>query len=456
MIQYPLGVTCFTSQQCKQIQSKYLPTFLSKMGINRATATAVRHGPLHLGGFDIFNLETEQGVMATKMILSHTRKDDEVGKMLQISCDHLQLQAGVSWPVLSQHGHQQRKYVDPCYLTNLWAFLDSFNASIHFDFDQWLFPQRHNDSFIMEVITQLPGITTTDLVHAQRCRLYLGVTTIADICTSNGRSICEWALNGNDTPRTSRFTFPNQTKPATTVWNTWQRLLHLGFCDGTKSTLTHPLGKWYRGHITQVWNTAIDPQTTLLYIWDDDKTVRIYERQGRSTKKYRYLRTHTTKTFPIRCVPISGQFQAGMFITTGFATFMQPPPTTSTILPDQQLMHLGTRHHTSLPVTAQAIWDGQAILATDGSVKNNKAIYAWIISNNPDQITTDIQGGGILPPSAQYAKHASKRPEAAALYAALQWLSTLLKRYPDNTNDAGATPALPIPIDNKSVINDIQ
>ena len=141
MIQYPLGVTCFTSQQCKQIQSKYLLTFLSKMGINRTTATTICHGPLHLGGFDIFNLETEQGVMATKMILSHTRKDDEVGKMLQISCDHLQLQAGVSWPVLSQHGHQQRKYVDPCYLTNLWAFLDSFDASIRFDFDQWLFPQ---------------------------------------------------------------------------------------------------------------------------------------------------------------------------------------------------------------------------------------------------------------------------------------------------------------------------
>ena len=87
---------------------------------------------------------------------------------------------------------------------------------------------------------------------------------------------------------------------------------------------------------------------------------------------------------------------------------MQPPLMTSTILPDQQLMHLGTCHHTSLPATTQAIWDGQAILATDGSVKNNKAIYAWIISNNNDQITTDIQGGSILPSSAKYAKHASK------------------------------------------------
>ena len=102
----------------------------------------------------------------------------------------------------------------------------------------------------------------------------------------------------------------------------------------------------------------------------------------------------------------------------GFANFTQKPSIMSTILPDQQLMHLGTWHHASLPLTAQAIWDGQAMLATNGSVKDNKAIYAWIVSNTNDQITLDIQGSGILPLSAQYTKHASKWPEAAALYAA--------------------------------------
>ena len=40
-LQYPLGATCFTHKQCNQIQARYLPTFLSKMGINRTTATAV-------------------------------------------------------------------------------------------------------------------------------------------------------------------------------------------------------------------------------------------------------------------------------------------------------------------------------------------------------------------------------------------------------------------------------
>jgi len=41
MIKYPLGATCFTKKQCSKIQGRYLPVFLSKMGINQMTATAV-------------------------------------------------------------------------------------------------------------------------------------------------------------------------------------------------------------------------------------------------------------------------------------------------------------------------------------------------------------------------------------------------------------------------------
>ena len=74
MIQYPLGATCFTKKQCTKLQARYLPTFLSKQGINCMTASAVRHGPQTLGGMDIFNLETEQGVQHTKLLLAHMRQ----------------------------------------------------------------------------------------------------------------------------------------------------------------------------------------------------------------------------------------------------------------------------------------------------------------------------------------------------------------------------------------------
>jgi hypothetical protein len=52
-------------KQCNKIQARYLPTFLSKMGINRTTATAVRHGPISLGGMNLIHLKTEQAVEHT-------------------------------------------------------------------------------------------------------------------------------------------------------------------------------------------------------------------------------------------------------------------------------------------------------------------------------------------------------------------------------------------------------
>jgi hypothetical protein len=67
---------------------------------------------------DIFHLETEQGVQHTKLIISHLRKNDDVGKMIQILIDHLQLQAGTSWPVLSQNGNKVCMYIDPCYVSH--------------------------------------------------------------------------------------------------------------------------------------------------------------------------------------------------------------------------------------------------------------------------------------------------------------------------------------------------
>ena len=166
-MQYPLGATCFTKKQCDKIQARYLPTFMSKMGINRTTVTAVRHGPLSLGGMDLFNLETEQAVEHTKLIVSHLRKDDEVGELLKQSYDWLQIQAGTSWPVLSKHGKKTRMYVDQCLLSHTWEYLDRIGSHICLEPSNWTSPQRVGDRFIMDDVSNLHDIKPIDLVHVQ-------------------------------------------------------------------------------------------------------------------------------------------------------------------------------------------------------------------------------------------------------------------------------------------------
>jgi hypothetical protein len=102
---------------------------------------------------------------------------------------------------------------------------------------------------------------------------------------------------------------------------------------------------------------------------------------------------------------------------------------------------------------AKSIWEGKAIMGTDGSVKGSTATYSFIISMSQTNVTTNVKGGGFLPPSTEYMDHYSKCTKAAALLAGIRWVQLLLARYPSHTNSD--PPPLPIPIDNDSVVKDV-
>jgi hypothetical protein len=250
--QYPLGATCFSRKQCNKIQAQYLPTFLYKMGINRTTSTAVRHGPHTLGGMDIFHLETEQAVQHIKLLVSHLRHDDDIGWMIQTSIDCLQLQAGTSWSVMSRAGKKVRQYTDPCYASQTWEFLDGINSHVLLEPKTWMHPQRTGDSFIMEDAANI-----------------VGVTTCANITNSAGNALCKWALNATSNPRQSMMCFPRQERPsASNVFATWKQVIRTCYSAAAFRTLDRPMGPWHKGKIAQVWNTTvINPNTGIVHIW---------------------------------------------------------------------------------------------------------------------------------------------------------------------------------------------
>jgi hypothetical protein len=66
--------------------------------------------------------------------------------------------------------------------------------------------------FITDDVANLPGIKPIDLAHVQRARLHLGITTKADISTSDDITLCDWALNATDKPRESASLFPGQER----------------------------------------------------------------------------------------------------------------------------------------------------------------------------------------------------------------------------------------------------
>jgi hypothetical protein len=112
--------------------------------------------------------------------------------------------------VLSQPGKKAQMYVDPCYTSHTWAFLDHIGSHIQLELTTWMRPQHIGNRFIMDDVAKLPGIKPIKLVHVQRVRLFLGVTTLADISSSDGKTLCNWVLPVYENPRKPVFRFPHQ------------------------------------------------------------------------------------------------------------------------------------------------------------------------------------------------------------------------------------------------------
>jgi hypothetical protein len=102
---------------------------------------------------------------------------------------------------------------------------------------------------------------------------------------------------------------------------------------------------------------------------------------------------------------------------------------------------------------AKAIWKGQATMGTDGSMRDPLATYSFLISLSQIEVVTCAKGGGFLPTTAKYLDPYSQQMEAAALLAGLCWIKALLNCFPNHTHNN--PPSLPIPIDNKAVVTDV-
>jgi hypothetical protein len=447
-------------------------TFLSKMGINKNTAHEVRSGSLRYGGMAVPEVYTEQGAGANnKMMISHLRKNDMVGQAINVQIDTMQLLAGTSFEVLSQSSAIVQSYMTDCWSSNAWKFNDSYGLTIHRENKTWLLPQREHDCFIMEEIAKLPTSTRAKLIHAQRCRMFLQVTTLADICNSEGTQLADWITSTNDdnsNPRSSKLIYPNQQRPDSTVWRSFVKQLREAFTTNnafngnntpTSTKLRRPLGKWYKGRILQAWNQVYDNATDTVYSFDPaHKSVRKFNRPRHNGQRFRHTISAESVSFPINCIPISGKFESGFFIIDSRNNAsITPPPAPRSNNDSIQRMLRGLVNHVPLDEIATAIWNGDAIIGSDGSVADDFGTYSFVILINLDQDepTLAVSLGGNLPEIAEFLDMDSHRPEAAALYAGLTYVRRLLEAHPP-ISATQEIPRIRFYLDNKSVTQDLE
>ena len=254
-MKYPLCGTTFTAHECEIIDRSYFPTLLSWMGFNPITKLLLFFGPPSLGCFGFTNNYTDQGIIRVLILLSDLRHQDEIGHMIQILTENVQLVIGLSlrfFNVQSPSIYTIYRIIPDNECLGVSSFYEG-TSSIGGLIRAWNTTGSRSESHGC-----LDPSRIKELKRLSACRHFLQVVSIADLCDATGRFITSNIFKGNrHTDRRSSYKWPHQQKLSPVAWALWGKTLGRTISTPT-GRLRIPLGNWLSRPIHQHWTFHLD------------------------------------------------------------------------------------------------------------------------------------------------------------------------------------------------------
>ncbi len=147
-MRYPLTALAVDEEALSSIQSKIIPTILQKLHINKNLPTSIRHGPITMGGMELYDVRTEAFFEAIKYMRDAVYQKSEAGKLILINVQHSQLEAGIIQPILEQP-NIHLPYLTPTWITSMHQCLHRHNLPITMTETYDIKPTGKDDLVIM-------------------------------------------------------------------------------------------------------------------------------------------------------------------------------------------------------------------------------------------------------------------------------------------------------------------
>ena len=294
------------------------------------------------------------------------------------------------------------------WITTLREFLTQASLQLHIPQLKVTCLQRNSDEAIMDIITNSQQWSNGERSRIQRCRIYLGATTIADLTTANGTHINHSSYHCLPSGKIiSKKLWPHQPRPGHKHISTWKTFLDT-LCITQTMRLRKPLGEWIIPPTLSRWNAFYD-DTLLVVIIKKNNTWHHYNKYS----KHRRYWCVDNQAEPIDYTPPTSlpnlqpldilvqdnnTYHVSIPIQAATSHPIPTPPTTwqaylfqlplweRRMIRDMQTSAMSIWHHLTKSKT-------EVIIVTDGSYKTNKASYAWIMHDGVQQITT---GNGMV------------------------------------------------------------
>jgi hypothetical protein len=213
------------------IQRPMTQLILPKLGYNRHTPRAVVYASKQVGGMELNNLYTEQGLAQIKYIIGGWRNNQEHKKIITTLIESYIVASGTIGNPLEHP--KKREYLKSNWIDSVCTFLIQINAKITIN-DLTVFQlHRVKDEGIMEKAMSYTK-DTNRLISINNCRIYLQAVTIAEISHISGTRLLKEAYHGlvdeNDNPSIRKHSqstvmWPIQPRPPEKSWRIWKKFL---------------------------------------------------------------------------------------------------------------------------------------------------------------------------------------------------------------------------------------
>ena len=225
---YPLQCTTFSLQECEDIMLPVYKTILPKMGIIRTINTIYRYAPKYMNGLGLPHIYVEQGISHVQTLLSHMNTTTKLGHLMKAQVQSCSIELGSTKHLFQLDYQKWSHLLTNCWTKSLWKFVNEYDISIQGEYDKPIKVCERDEGIMDILVNELTAQNTTEseILTLNRCRLYLQVVTLSDICCSDGLSIDRAIYLGERyEDRKSRWIWPEQARPSTKEWENWKRIM---------------------------------------------------------------------------------------------------------------------------------------------------------------------------------------------------------------------------------------
>ncbi len=410
---YLLPALNLSKADCEQIMRPILQYLLPAIGVCRNFPRSLVYTSEKYMGIGLKHLHSTQEIYRLKDLLSHVYRHTNMCKLYRNTLENMILEVGMGTDILQLNPQVIQLLATDTLIKSTCLFLLQHNIELKHDIS--MPPLRNGDQIIMKAFGRY-NLSFEELCVLNKCRLYLQVYFLSEICTGDGLSITEEAWRGVRFEVPFKIlSWPSFPRPSSKEWTTWQLFIKKAFLHrGLR--LHSTLGHWTASDCS--WEWFFSPSQECLFqtsqgTWKSySQIIRrnrlpIFSSQAHPQHPPPDLCRATiyTKGSRIVCTGYTPQIKETISKASCFSDFLREAK-----IGEKWCMENGDGSH-----IAQAIREGVAIAISDGSYQDTYGTASWVIEGQDS--SGRLVGDVIVPGSA--SDQSAYRSELAGIYSIL-------------------------------------